>query len=230
MGVRKVGYCMVLLVLTAFLVGVSWNISYADGKGVFASKNCGGCHQIQGPAAEKTFEDQLKKKGPELWYSGSKFKKEWLEGFLQKPTIIRPAGTVFLNNIKMGEKKDEIGEVKPCASNLSEKEAHEVTEYLMTLKEPTMKTGVIVDDKFSKAKAKVLFGQKEGCSGCHKDKADSGGTSCPTLYNAGERLNPDWVFDFLKNPQKYDPKIWMPRRELSDEDFMLLSKLIASMK
>src|SRR3989304_9542595 len=78
MGVRKVGYCMVLLVLTAFLVGVSWNISYADGKGVFASKNCGGCHQIQGPAAEKTFEDQLKKKGPELWYSGSKFKKEWL--------------------------------------------------------------------------------------------------------------------------------------------------------
>jgi len=35
---------------------------------------------------------------------------------------------------------------------------------------------------------------------------------------------------FLKNPQKYDPKIWMPRRELSDEDFILLAKLIASMK
>src|SRR3989338_211575 len=216
-----------LIVFALFLsVGISNSIAdEKDGKAIVDSKKCGSCNKMQGPQ-DKTIADVLKRKAPDLFYAGSKFKTEWLEKFLQKPTIIRPAGTVYLNNIK----KDEIGDVKPCASNVSAKEAHEVTEYLMTLKEPTMKTGVIVDESFSKAKAKVLFGQKEGCSGCHRDKADSGGTSCTTLYNAGERLNPDWVFDFLKNPQKYDPKIWMPRRELSDEDFMLLSKLIASMK
>ena len=223
---------LISLIVFALFLSVGIGNSIADekkGKALVESKKCGSCHKMQGPP-DKTIADVLKRKAPDLFYAGSKFKIEWLEGFLQKPTMIRPAGTVYVNNIKMGEKKDEIGDVKPCTSALSKDEAHEVAEYLMTMKEPTMKTGVIVDDKFSKAKAKVLFGQKEGCSGCHKDKADSGGTSCPTLYNAGERLNPDWVFDFLKNPQKYDPKIWMPRRELSDEDFMLLAKLIASMK
>lgn len=216
-----------LFIVSAFLTtGIA---IAADGKAIVDSKKCGSCHKMQGPP-DKTIADVLKRKAPDLFYAGSKFKKEWLEKFLQKPTMIRPAGTIYVNNIKMGEKKDEIGDVKPCASNLSDKEAHEVTEYLMTLKEPTMKAGVIADENFSKAKAKVLFGQKEGCSGCHRDKADSGGVSCPTLYNAGERLNPDWIFDFIKNPQKYDPKIWMPRRELSDEDFILLAKLIASMK
>ena len=220
------------LLISLFIVTVFFSTGSAiaaDGKAIVDSKKCGSCHKMQGPP-DKTIAEVLKRKAPDLFYAGSKFKEEWLVGFLQKPTMIRPAGTVYVNNIKMGEKKDEIGDVKPCASALSKDEAEAVTKYLMTLKEPTMKTGVIVDDKFSKAKAKVLFGQKEGCSGCHRDKADSGGVSCPTLYNAGERLNPDWIFDFIKNPQKYDPKIWMPRRELSDEDFMLLSKLIASMK
>ena len=213
-----------------FSAGISNSIAdEKEGKAIIESKKCGSCHKMQGPP-DKTIAEVLKRKAPDLFYAGSKFKKEWLEKFLQKPTIIRPAGTVYVNNIKMGEKKDEIGEIKPCASNVSAKEAHEVREYLMTLKEPTMKTGVIVDESFPKAKEKVLFGQKEGCSGCHRDKQDSGGTSCPTLYNAGERLNPDWIFDFLKNPQKYDPKIWMPRRELSDEDFMLLAKFLASLK
>src|SRR3989338_6769611 len=150
-----------LIVFALFLSAGVVNSVSADekeGKALVESKKCGSCHKMQGPP-DKTIADVLKRKAPDLFYAWSKFKTEWLEKFLQKPTIIRPAGTVYLNNIKMGDKKDEIGDVKPCASNVSAKEAHEVTEYLMTLKEPTMKTGVIVDESFSKAKAK--FGQKE---------------------------------------------------------------------
>jgi mono/diheme cytochrome c family protein len=191
---------MVLLVLTAFMVGVSWNISYADGKGVFASKNCGGCHQIQGPANEKTFEDQLKKKGPELWYSGSKFKKEWLEGWLEKPTTIRP-----LKYNSITEKNTE----KHVA--LSKKEADEVAEYLMTL---TAKEAVAVGiTEASTPVGKNLFQKKYGCVGCHSVKAGArkvGGVSGPDLSEAGKRLKGDWVYAYLKEPTVFKPVKRMP--------------------
>ena len=200
MGVRKMSHCMVLLVLTAFMVGVSWNISYADGKGVFASKNCGGCHQIQGPANEKTFDDQLKKKGPELWYSGSKFKKEWLEGWLEKPTTIRP-----LKYNSITEKNTE----KHVA--LSKKEADEVAEYLMTL---TAKEAVAVGiTETSTPVGKNLFQKKYGCVGCHSVKAGArkvGGVSGPDLSEAGKRLKGDWVYAYLKEPTVFKPVKRMP--------------------
>lgn len=223
---------MLRLAISLFVVAVFFSTGSsfaADGKAIVDSKKCGSCHKMQGPAV-KTIAEVLKRQAPDLFYAGSKFKEEWLVGFLQKPAIIRPGGTVYVNHIKTGEKKDEIVDVKPCASKLSKDEAEAVAKYLMTLKEPSMKAGVIVDESFSKAKAKILFTQKEGCHGCHRIKADEGGVSCPTLYNAGARLNPDWIYDFIKNPMKYDPKIWMPKRDLSDEDFMLLSKFIVSMK
>ncbi len=222
-----------LRLLISLFVGVvffSAGSSFAaDGKAVVDSKKCGTCHKMQGPSA-KTIAELLNRKAPDLFYAGSKFKEAWLVSFLQNPTVLRPAGTVYLNHIKPGEKKDEIVDVKPCAAKLSKDEAEAVAKHLMTLKDASMKSGVIADENFSKAKAKILFTQKEACHGCHRIKADEGGVSCPTLYNAGARLNPDWIYDFMKNPMKYDPKIWMPKRDLSDEDFMLLAKFVASMK
>jgi cytochrome c553 len=218
-----------LLICVLFLAGGVGSSIAADGKAVVGAKKCDSCHKMQGPP-DKTIAKVLKRKAPDLFYAGSKFKEAWLVGFLQNPTIIRPAGTVYASHIKAGEKKDEIVDVKPCAAKLSKDEAEAVAKHLMTLKDASMKAGVIVDENFSKAKAKILFTQKEACHGCHRIKADEGGVSCPTLYNAGARLNPDWIYDFLKNPMKYDPKIWMPKRDLSDEDFMLLSKFVASMK
>ena len=48
------------------------------GKTAFAAKGCNACHYTDGPAKEKTIDDQLAKKGPELWYAGSKFQKKFL--------------------------------------------------------------------------------------------------------------------------------------------------------
>ena len=62
----------------------------AAGEEAFAANKCGECHQTQGPATEKTIADQLAKKGPELWYAGSKFQQPWLQNWLQDPKPIRP--------------------------------------------------------------------------------------------------------------------------------------------
>ena len=62
----------------------------AAGKKIFQAKKCQACHYTKGPAREKTIADQLAKKGPELWYAGSKFQKAWLKKWLQNPKPIRP--------------------------------------------------------------------------------------------------------------------------------------------
>ena len=47
--------------------------SYAAGGDAIFKKSCASCHYTDGPAKEKTIADQLAKKGPELFYAGSKF-------------------------------------------------------------------------------------------------------------------------------------------------------------
>ncbi|MBI3755558.1 MAG: cytochrome c [Deltaproteobacteria bacterium] len=200
MNVSKAGRLTVLLGLTAFVVGVSWNLSYADGKGIFTSKNCGSCHQTEGPATEKTFDDQLKKKGPELWYSGSKFKKEWLVEWLEKPTTIR-----LLKYNSVTEKNTE----KHPA--LSKSEAGEVAGYLMTLTAKEAAAAGVTEA--STPMGKNLFQKKYGCVGCHSVKAGAqkvGGVSGPDLSEAGKRLNGNWVYAYLKEPKVFKPVKRMP--------------------
>lgn len=200
MNLSKASRLMVMLGVVAFVVGSSWKLSYADGKAIFASKNCGGCHQIEGPAAEKTFEDQLKKKGPELWYAGSKFKKEWLVEWLEKPTTIRP-----LKYNSISEKNNEKHAV------LSKKEAEEVAEYLMKLTAKEVPAGAVTEA--SNPQGKNLFQKKYGCVGCHSIKAGAqkvGGVSGPDLSDAGKRLKGDWVYAYLKEPKVFKPVKRMP--------------------
>ncbi|MCP4830277.1 MAG: c-type cytochrome, partial [Proteobacteria bacterium] len=77
---------LVLLVMTSSLA----RADAAAGQAVFESNGCQSCHYTQGPATEKTIADQLAKKGPELWYAGSKFQRPWLETWLVDPQPIRP--------------------------------------------------------------------------------------------------------------------------------------------
>lgn len=224
-----------LILTTIFSMALILNMHQAeaaDGKGIVAAKKCGSCHQMAGPAV-KTIAEVLKRKAPDLFYAGSKFKEEWLVGYIQNPTPLRPAGTVYSNHIKTNAKGiDEVTGVTGCASKLSADEAKAVAAYLMTLKDANMKTGVAKIGKFSKPKAKKVFGKDEGCNACHqvvlRGKNISGGLSCPTLYNAGNRLNADWVYSFIKNPQYWDPKVWMPKRELQEQNLQLLTNFIMS--
>jgi hypothetical protein len=57
-----------------------------------------------------------------------------------------------------------------------------------------------------------------------------GGVSGPNLADAGNRLNPDWVYARIENPQHWDPKTWMPRVEMSHKKRALLTLFISSMK
>lgn len=171
-----------------------------EGKQVFESKNCGSCHQTQGPAKEKTIEDQLAKKGPELWYAGSKLQKSFVEKWLKDPKPIRPMEYYSLT------KKNTGGHPK-----LAGKEAGDVSEYLMSLKSADVKA-VGIKSKNS-PQGRLLFDKKQGCYGCHgitKGGSVAGGLTGPTLIGARERLQPDWIYAYFANPKVFKPVKDMP--------------------
>ncbi len=199
----------------------------ADGKAL--AEKCASCHKMKGPAA-KTIAEIFKRKAPDLFYAGSKFNKDWLVAYIQNPTLIRPAGTVYTNYLKLDGDQDVIGDLPKCAAKLSAGDAAAVADYLMTLKDSSMKTGVVKLGKFSKAKAKRLMWKKEACNACHAFPKKGGGPSCPTFVGIGSRLNPDWVYSFVKDPQRWDPKVWMAKSDLTETDLQLIANYLASLK
>ncbi|MBI3582182.1 MAG: c-type cytochrome [Nitrospinae bacterium] len=217
------------VVITALLALVlaSSQAFAADGAALVKSNKCDSCHKMTGPAV-KTLKEIEARKAPDLFYAGSKFNKDWLVKFLQNPSQIRPAGTVYTNFLKKGE-QDTVAEPPKCASKLDAGGAAAVADYLMTLKDASMKTGVAKLGEFSKAKAKMLIIKTEACNGCHRIEGN-GGVSCPTFEGIGARLNPDFVYNFVQHPQQFDPKIWMAKRELAENDLQLIVNYIASLK
>lgn len=195
----------------------------AEGKSIFTSKNCGGCHLTTGPNTDKTFADKLKHKGPDLWFAGSKFKMDWLEAWLQNPKPIRQ---LEYNSI---EKKNPGNHPK-----LSDKDAHQVAEYLNTLKSKDVAEKVIEDGK-PNIQGKIAFEKKQGCYGCHPVKKAGkvvGGLSGPSFVDAGKRLRGDWIYAYLKNPKALIPVKRMPTYNgiLNDNDMKAVAQHITTFK
>ena len=194
----------------------------AEGKGIFASKKCGDCHLMAGPNTDKTFADKLNRKGPDLWFAGSKFKKDWLEGWLKNPKPIRQ---MEYNSI---EKKNSGNH-----SKLSDKEAGDVTAYLMTLKSKDVAEGVVKEGP--NIQGKIAFEKKQGCYGCHPvTKAGKvvGGLSGPSFVDAGKRLQGDWIYAYLKNPKSLIPVKRMPTYAgiLNDADMKNVAQYVTTFK
>src|SRR3546814_16321525 len=53
--------------------------------------------------ADTTVEHLWNRKGPDLWYAGDKFNREWPVGWLQNPTTIRPGGVMRFKHAKAGD-------------------------------------------------------------------------------------------------------------------------------
>jgi cytochrome c553 len=50
------------------------------------------------------------------------------------------------------------------------------------------------------------------------------------MVDGGARLQPDYVVAYIKDPQKFDPHVWMPRLDLNDADIQKLAGYIATLK
>jgi mono/diheme cytochrome c family protein len=78
--------------------------------------------------------------------------------------------------------------------------------------------------------ASLLFKKLRGCSSCHAAQPGGPPHSGPELFTAGERLQPDYVVEYVRDPQKFDPHIWMPKLELTDADIQKLTGYLMTLK
>jgi mono/diheme cytochrome c family protein len=181
-------------------------------------KDCASCHNITGPAAQ-TLKDAFAQKGPNLFYAGNKYRQEWLVSWLQKPERIRPAGMYYGNHIKPGAKSDEID--PSTLTNhvvLSKADATAIAAELMKLKphdnliaREKIEPGTII-----KQMGEMNFDKFWGCLACHLIEPEYGGYSGPELYTAAKRLQPEFTASFIRNPQAWEPKTWMPNKDVSE--------------
>ena len=77
------------------------------------------------------------------------------------------------------------------------------------------------------AYGKQLFTEGYGCDACHI-VGTGGGIYGPSLNAAGLRLNPGWVYGFIRNPQTFAPRALIPDYGLPPEQAKALSAFVLS--
>lgn len=206
-----------------FLVTGIFAATAAQGDGLL-QQQCAECHNLTGPAPS-TLQGLWNRKGPDLFYAGNKYKAAWLEQWLQKPARIRPAGMFYADHVKSGAKRDEVDESTLAPHRaLNTGDAKTAAIALMQLKANAalIKPGEYQTGIISTSTGEMLFDKFRGCLACHEIEAGYGGVSGPEVYTAAKRLQEDFIISYLRNPQAWDPKGFMPNKHLSDADLQKL--------
>ncbi|MBI5665369.1 MAG: c-type cytochrome [Nitrospirae bacterium] len=180
-----------------------------NGWKLFQQYNCTGCHRLS----------EVKKPariGPALTFIGDKVNRTWLVSWFKDPGAYRP-GT------------------KMPRFTISDEESGYMADYLLSLKSPhppSAKGGSTPikplmteveslplekgDAGGFAVEGRKLFGEL-GCPGCHRINGN-GNEFAPDLSDIGNKVNPGWLIEFLKNPRAYDPKSIMPDLMIAEED------------
>ncbi|MFQ5656685.1 MAG: c-type cytochrome [Candidatus Methylomirabilales bacterium] len=197
------------------------HVSSGEGRRLMTELNCRGCHRVAAlPKARKV--------APVLSYTGTKFRREWLVAFLKKPHTIRAAGYILGWRSRMPDFR------------LSGQEVEAIADYLMTLTRPGRARGVVREGKrLSRLKtfqARKLFEKTKGCIGCHRIKKRQGkvvgGLSGPDLSAAGNRLQGDFMYHFIRDPRTFEPdgKMEIFGDLLAERDARTLAQYLSTLK
>jgi mono/diheme cytochrome c family protein len=167
------------------------------GTQLFEKYNCLGCHQVAGQGGNIA---------PNLAYEGSKVRGEWLLSFLKQPHKIRP-----------------LQQARMPTFPLTEEEAVNLRDYIMVTfvdeRVPTTSQVAQAVTPELAAQGEKLYWEKYPCFTCHQIQGKAGGAAVgPDLTDAWKRLNPEWMVEWIKNPQAFDPATIMPNLGVSDAE------------
>ena len=182
-------------------------------------KKCDTCHRFSKTETEKS--------APDLFFAGDKFQESWLDTFLKQPEVIRLAG----HTRDPGFLKGTPQYTGPHPT-LNPKEAQQMTDHLMSLKTlkdmPPLELSPL--SKGKRVRVKILFERNYSCIACHQSynlaRQPRGGVSGPSLIDAGRRLRPEWVYQWLKNPKQFIKQGRMPLYTFDEETLREITQYI----
>jgi mono/diheme cytochrome c family protein len=181
------------------------------GRRIVARYNCVGCHVIQdkGGAIRARYEENPNMAPPILNGEGSKVQSEWLYNFIKHPVPLRP----WLK-------------LRMPTFNLSDDETTTLVEYFGAL-DKVDKPFVHIEPQaipvaHLEAARTLMSNDYFSCFSCHQrgSIAPEGPPEgwAPDLNMAHERLRPDWIERWLRNPQAVQPGTKMPSFYETAED------------
>lgn len=171
----------------------------ARGRALIAERNCTACHELPGYDASEV-------RAPRLDGLARKVTPAWLRAWLKQPRAYFP--------------KTRMGEFR-----LSDRDVEGLTAFLLA--QPDRLTLEPVD--FSRAdveKGGELF-RRSRCVTCHEVNG-RGGTLGPALTHVGAKVSREWLYSWLRDPQRFQPKTLMPRFRLADDELRDLAAYLAS--
>ncbi len=213
-----------LLLTLALFSLVTASPAHAGDLDLLNKHNCSSCHALTGPAPS-TLAALWQRKGPDLFYAGNKYRQEWLETWLQNPKRIRPAGMFYMNHIKPGPKRNMVDTSSLSQHlQLNSSDAKSIAATLATLKENrSLIQNEKHDPKLSPGPlGEMMFDKIYGCMACHQIEPGFGGLSGPEVYTAGTRLKAEFMLSYIRSPQAWDTKVWMPNAHLPDNNIQKL--------
>jgi cytochrome c2 len=174
-----------------------------DGERLIAKYNCTGCHQIEGKGGfiRAFYQENLSLAPPILYGEGAKVQSDWLFNFLKSPVPIRP----WLK-------------LRMPTFNLSDEDTNVLVDYFTARARKDIPfvyvdTGAIAPENIAAAK-QLMSPDYFNCFSCHVqgDKNPEGPPEgwAPNLAMAKHRLNPDWILQWIHDPQKMQPGTKMP--------------------
>ncbi len=187
------------------------------GRRVIANYNCRGCHLIedQGGKIRALYKGEgidLSMAPPNLRKEGAKIQIDWFHNFLLNVKPIRP----WLH-------------IRMPSFPWTDEQISAVITYFNLKEDQVFPFKTIKVDKLKGedlTQTKTMFAQLQ-CQKCHifgdKIPADLS-SAAPNLFNVHERLKPDWVVQWLKNPNDLMPDTRMPGFWAQPEDISPVPK------
>jgi mono/diheme cytochrome c family protein len=173
--------------------------SLLTGRALVRRRNCVGCHEIEGDGGDfRQLVSDPTLAPPLLTPEGAKVQPDWLYAFLKNPITIRPWLAVRMPTF-----------------HVDDATWNQVIRYFGAISDTIgpFRTHEVVRTANLQPSGAEMF-QLLRCQQCHvlgAIPADQPTANlAPDLRMAPERLQPDWIADWLRDPQRIQPGTRMP--------------------
>ncbi|HET7294134.1 MAG TPA: c-type cytochrome [Vicinamibacteria bacterium] len=184
---------------------------------------CFGCHKIKGW-------ENLRKVGPDLSKVASKTSEDWIYRWIKEPRAFRPTRMPQQWGVRTPDKRT------PELDARDDAEANAAVAYLM---DRSARVEFPRPPQGDREKGRRLF-ESVGCLGCHRVGDDRRGveglamasfrTHGPNLDGSGSKLDPGWVYSWIRNPKRLWPETRMPDLRLTDAEAADITAYLMSLK